>query len=67
MLQMNRLGPLAQLAEQVTLNHKVAGSIPAWPTIKNTETQGFLDPVFFICIQFIICKIKYLWLNMRWF
>ena len=26
-------GPLAQLVEQVTLNHKVAGSIPARPTM----------------------------------
>ncbi len=27
-------GPLAQLVEQVTLNHKVGGSIPSRPTIK---------------------------------
>ena len=26
-------GPLAQLVEQVTLNHKVGGSIPSRPTI----------------------------------
>jgi hypothetical protein len=29
---LNRLGPLAQLVEQMTLNHRVAGSIPARPT-----------------------------------
>ena len=39
------LGPLAQSVEQVTLNHKVAGSIPARPTIVNpfsTSTYRFI-------------------------
>ncbi len=29
-------GPLAQLVEQLTLNQRVAGSIPARPTLKST-------------------------------
>lgn len=32
-----RPGPLAQLAEQGTLNPKVIGSIPIWPTIRKRE------------------------------
>src|ERR1044072_2736783 len=36
------LGPLAQLVEQGTLNPKVAGSIPARPTLKAAaEDRGF--------------------------
>jgi hypothetical protein len=31
-------GPLAQMAEHLTLNQGVAGSIPAWPT---TCTKGY--------------------------
>ena len=27
-------GPLAQLVEQMTLNHRVEGSIPSRPTVK---------------------------------
>ena len=33
------LGPLAQLAEQDTLNVKVDGSTPSWPTI-NVKVDG---------------------------
>ena len=30
-------GPLAQLVEQMTLNHKVRGSSPRWSTKKNSQ------------------------------
>ena len=33
-------GPLAQLAEQLTLNQKVVGSIPTWSTIENEAPPG---------------------------
>ena len=39
-------GPLAQLAEQRTLNPEVQGSIPWWPTISmtlNCVTHHFLN------------------------
>ena len=32
-------GPLAQLVEQVTLNHKVTGSTPVRPTIDDAHTR----------------------------
>ncbi len=34
-LSINDIGRLAQLVEQLTLNQRVAGSIPAAPTIYN--------------------------------
>ena len=35
------VGPLAQLVEQVTLNHWAAGSNPAWPTIFTLWQETF--------------------------
>ncbi len=38
--------PLAQLVEQVTLNHKVGGSTPLWRTTAKLNINGFAIFVF---------------------
>ena len=43
----NGSGPLAQLAEQGTLNPKVAGSSPARPTIPSPQERSLLGAVLF--------------------
>jgi hypothetical protein len=40
-------GPLAQLAEQLTLNQLVVGSSPTWPT---TSPENSRFEVFFRCV-----------------
>jgi hypothetical protein len=37
-------GPVAQLVEQGTFNPKVAGSIPARPTLQNPQNAAFVAP-----------------------
>ena len=39
---LNELGLLAQLVEQVTLNHRVGGSSPSQPTFEQQRDQGWL-------------------------
>ena len=37
------VAPLAQLAEQLTLNQRVVGSSPTWRSEENLEYTGFFE------------------------
>ena len=60
----NLYSPLAQLVEQVTVNHLVLGSSPRWGAKQNRHLQDFLVGAFSV---FIISFSNVSWLESSYY
>jgi hypothetical protein len=52
------VGPLAQLVEQLTLNQRVAGSIPARPSVKlDGDAKNYSNPLLLLSTAIRSCAL----------